>query len=723
MLAGLGGALVPLVLHLLSRARYRSVDWGAMMFLEGADPSDRRSNKLKQYALLALRMLIVATLAVALARPLATGAWAGLAPGGATTAVIILDTSASMATIENGRWRMDAARDAATNFLSQLRAGDRVVLLTPGVSTDADAPVGEPTSDLRTVAARISATRPGAGQADFAMALNRAASLLQVHGRGQNKRIAIISDRQSLNWRDVTPEFARSWQSRFDPAELDGLLTIIPVGTDAADNLAVERVRLVNPPAVKGERADVEVRLRNHGATAQPNVEVTLARNGRTVGTQATAVPANDAATARFTLRFDQIGSHLLTASIAPGSGMPADDASSAAVDVTAPIGVLFVSGDEPEAGANAASVESTFFRVAAAPFKAMGKPGIDPAEVTVISAEQFDPAMFANARVVVLANVAQVPAAMVKSIEQFVYEGGGLLIAPGAMTDTEQFNSALWRDGAGVMPAQLQSATGATGAGATTLLGFDFSHPAVAFLRGRPDPIPSATIGRYFPAIPRQPDAKVPVTYASGRPFLIDSRWGRGRVAVITTPLDTDWSTLPLSGFYVPFVQSLVRHLATGEQENRSVREGEPIIAIVENATDVTIQRPDGSRVKPAVLSATGRTEIRYDDTHEPGVYIVRFRAADAGRSLHYVVNMAQGESDLTAVSPQRWDELAATLGASRFDATDASAMLSVGYDRDAREWWGPLLLVVAVLLAGEMALARVWFPPAGAAAKRGPG
>src|SRR5947199_111355 len=37
LLIGVGAAVVPLVLHLLSRARYRDVDWGAMMFLPGAD--------------------------------------------------------------------------------------------------------------------------------------------------------------------------------------------------------------------------------------------------------------------------------------------------------------------------------------------------------------------------------------------------------------------------------------------------------------------------------------------------------------------------------------------------------------------------------------------------------------------------------------------------------------------------------------------------------------
>ena len=37
MLVGIGAAVVPFVLHLLSRARYKDVEWGAMMFPSGAD--------------------------------------------------------------------------------------------------------------------------------------------------------------------------------------------------------------------------------------------------------------------------------------------------------------------------------------------------------------------------------------------------------------------------------------------------------------------------------------------------------------------------------------------------------------------------------------------------------------------------------------------------------------------------------------------------------------
>ena len=64
MLAGIAGALVPLVLHLLSRSRYRTVEWGAMMFLDGGDARVMQSARIKQWLLLLMRMGLVAALAM-----------------------------------------------------------------------------------------------------------------------------------------------------------------------------------------------------------------------------------------------------------------------------------------------------------------------------------------------------------------------------------------------------------------------------------------------------------------------------------------------------------------------------------------------------------------------------------------------------------------------------------------------------------------------------------
>src|SRR5215208_6242984 len=116
MLLGLGLAVLPIIVHLLSRARYRTVDWGAMMFLEGADAAQAQSRRPRQILLLLVRVAIVALLAVALARPEVQGKFApasaaNRAAGGRGVAAILLDCSASMAFDENGHTRLELAKD------------------------------------------------------------------------------------------------------------------------------------------------------------------------------------------------------------------------------------------------------------------------------------------------------------------------------------------------------------------------------------------------------------------------------------------------------------------------------------------------------------------------------------------------------------------------------------------------------------------------------------
>src|SRR5439155_14840110 len=107
MLAGLTAMLVPLVLHLLNRSRYRNVEWAAMMFLEGLDARQHRSTRLKQWVLLGVRMIIPGLIALALARPVLHGHGVPPAQPGRTAAVILLDRSASMSLNDNGRVRLD----------------------------------------------------------------------------------------------------------------------------------------------------------------------------------------------------------------------------------------------------------------------------------------------------------------------------------------------------------------------------------------------------------------------------------------------------------------------------------------------------------------------------------------------------------------------------------------------------------------------------------------
>ena len=68
MLAGLAGAAIPVLIHLLNRRRTTVVDWGAMQFLELGRRA-RLKFQLSELLLMAGRMALLAIVALALARP------------------------------------------------------------------------------------------------------------------------------------------------------------------------------------------------------------------------------------------------------------------------------------------------------------------------------------------------------------------------------------------------------------------------------------------------------------------------------------------------------------------------------------------------------------------------------------------------------------------------------------------------------------------------------
>src|SRR5207302_8409599 len=69
MLAGLAAISVPIIIHLLNRRKFQKVVWAAMRFLKISVEQNQRRMRIEDMILLALRCLLLALLALALARP------------------------------------------------------------------------------------------------------------------------------------------------------------------------------------------------------------------------------------------------------------------------------------------------------------------------------------------------------------------------------------------------------------------------------------------------------------------------------------------------------------------------------------------------------------------------------------------------------------------------------------------------------------------------------
>jgi len=802
LLIGLAGAVVPVVLHLLSRARYQSIDWGAMMFVEGFEARQQHSTRINQVLLLALRTAMVVMLAAALAQPvlrqwspsadardeavraadhgqllclggaiacagamlamvllamsggrggrrprqvicllLALGAGAGVVAltrrasaweteltrlmaeqprdaqtaGGAqgrVDAAILLDCSPSMDFEENGHSRFSLAQSAAKQVLAGLHRGDRVALMLLG-QQQSDSEL-EPTVDLQSVADRIDAASLGHDPADVAQALVRAQEVLDRDGRSA-RDLYLVCDRQALSWRNVSEFFiSKRWPDLLRRSNASPRIFVVPVGNTDYENVGVESIELANPPAILGQPAELEIDVRNYGQTPRSAVPLTVRVNGQIAFDTTVSVAVNRVARVAVPIRsgaFKAAGPQVVSAEIKT-TGYRDDDRLDAVIEAIDPIRVLVVSGDERDEKFGDFRSESDFLRLALAPLQTLHRDGHDPCKVEVVPQDQWSAAELPHYQVVVLANIERFSDAQTRAIEQYVYGGGGLLLAPGSLSRVDNYNEQLWRGGAGILPAELQDATSSDGAEATAIVGYDPTAPVFQFLHDRPDLILSSTIGRYFPTNLRPSDAEALAWYTSGAPFLIESHAGKGKVLLLTTSLDADWSTLPLSSFYLPFVQSTVRYLSAGTLPQRNLTIGQPIQLSFDDPMEdhATVELPDGQQQAVALLRFGQVGELHFANTRDPGIYRVHVKGHAGEKALAIAVHALRDESDLTQLTDKRWAELESGLHLKRIDPTDRPIAAAVAGGREGVELWPWAIAAVLLLATIELSLARRW-------------
>jgi Aerotolerance regulator N-terminal len=527
MLWALPAVLLPLLIHLLNRLRYKTVHWAAMLFLLQADRSATRRAKIRQYLLLACRMVVILFLIWAMARPL-VGGWLGSAAGGAPEAVVILlDRSASMEA--HARGRPESKREHALALLAQAarqNQGSRFALI--------ENVLREP---LELASATSLPSLQMAGPTDTAAdlpAMFRAALDYLAKNNPGGAELWVASDLQASNWR---PESAE-WQdiaARFAGLRQSVRVRVLDLSTPPGNNISVLfktadlRVRDAQSGAA---RLTLGLEFRSIGE--HPTVPVLVTREG----TKSQIDLKLDAAVQRETLKFD-------LPKLAPGWGeveLPADDqiSDNSAYYVVSPPTTqrAAIVGDGPTA---------LRLRFAAAPDKTRAD-----RVASVFSPGGADGIDWKNTALLIWA--APAPSAeMEKRLEGWIENGGWLLAFPPGGE-------------AGADPVGLRwsaAENAAHDAPFHVAVWDDLDGPLARTESGAPLPLARVEIARR--QLPSAGDKDhVFASFADGRPFLVGGKRGAGRVFACATQPDKEWSSLGDGVVLLPMVQRL---LALGAQ------------------------------------------------------------------------------------------------------------------------------------------------------------
>src|SRR3954467_12454282 len=126
LLGALAVLAIPVLLHLIQREKKRVVEFPSLMFLRKIPYQSVRRRRIRDWALLAMRLAALAMIVLACARPFfKRDALAAATQNGAREAVILVDTSYSMEYAD--RWAK--ARSAAASAVRSMGPGDRASLV------------------------------------------------------------------------------------------------------------------------------------------------------------------------------------------------------------------------------------------------------------------------------------------------------------------------------------------------------------------------------------------------------------------------------------------------------------------------------------------------------------------------------------------------------------------------------------------------------------------
>ena len=695
-LAGLGVAAVPIVIHLINRRKARLHRFAALEFVLRSQKRTARKWRIKQLLLLIVRTLAILAIPMALSRPYLSlsGATVTALPGGAPSSVVfVVDDSMSMRWDDGDGSLLDKAIAEAKSGVADLGEEDNAALVLAGSSARAVVP--DLTFDRGVVLDALDDIEPGHRSTDLAGALGLAWGLLQTSSLDE-RRIVLITDAQ---------------RAGFDLAKLPW-----PVGGGpqvVVRNLAAGEVRPNR--AVVGVEAEpapeagpfawrfaVSVAASSEVGEAPVAVETSIALevDGRVV-TQGFVSPApGEVVVKTFTAPIGGEGVRRGRV-VLRGDGLSADDVRAFSLRVRPSLRVLVVNGDPRTIPYND---EVFYLEKALLPGAGAGS-RLRPRVVQTSALASMD---LREVDVVFLANVGEAPPGVAALLEGWVRRGGGLIVSAG-----ERMAGARGRWIDSLLPAssrgirKLGRDTGAPpvrlGPPPTGLPMFDLFRGAAG------EGLRAATFDRYLLVTPSISDDRTTLlTYGDGAPALMERRLGKGRVMLLTTTVDRDWSNLAVSTGFLPLMQEACHYVArsTARSSARTTSVGGAVsVPTPPGAVTAEWEASDGTRSAPIGALLEGVAAVPLPSDAGPGVHTLTFKDS-RGRVVHQedvVVVAPPEESDLAPLS----DDVQAALAGA---IVEGGGPLPGGAppERRADLWPWSLLLLVFLLLAETGLLVR---------------
>lgn len=691
LICGLAAA-IPIFVHMIHRQNLRELPFASLRFIRISEQRTRNKRRIQDLLLLLLRMAVLILIAVGLANPTIRNL-SNLWGGAQTSAVIILDNSASMGTIDGTVSRINTALAQAEKILDELGNGDNIAVIVPcGTAFPENGQLFSSQDKVRRV---LRDTKISFEKADLAAAVQQARSLL-VNAQTPSKLIFVISDQQTVSWQHLTT--AASAVSKEENEKSNGNVVINTTDQNVQNVQNSQTVqenqtnRNTNLTVVEQkEMLQIPVILVNCRQTPKPNVglarldtknvlpiaqvplpmTVYLKNESKLEQTRRIDVYVNGIKQYSstdikldpegqeghpFTIIFDRGGLHKGEVRLAGNDGNPLDDKLYFAMEVDQGIPVALIKPMRHEIP----FLEETYYIEKALQ---TGAGGVSPIRLTSINKEDLLTEPLQNYAVVIAVNLPAPDQDTAERLVQYIERGGHLIWTCGDNVFAEDYNRLNDEMNGKLLPLPIlsqQSPDMSSGKDTWNIDSMDGNYPAFRNLVNPRDLFTRVLVYRRIPFDISKGGAPTLASLDDGMPLLVQRRIGNGSVTFLGTGVHVSWTNLPIRPIFVPMINQLIFQLAGIEQTRLQAIAGQPLTFIFkedEHPQSVEIIPPSGEvlrrELKKGVNSEIGTTFV-FEDTDQVGVYTLRPLGTARPIQIPFSVNIDNDELDSAGLTEE---------------------------------------------------------------------
>ena len=699
-LFGLLALAIPVIIHLINFRKPKAVNFSTLAFFQEIQRSTIRRIKIKEWLLLAVRLLALLLIALALARPFLPSFEGSTASSNEPRVIgILVDNSPSMRQIDEEGPYFEQAKSLARHIIEQANSKDRFI-----IQKSAGEELGAGTME-KPRALEVINQLTSENKGDYTMERLQLLNQSLEASVQRNKTIYWITDAQRSQLKQLERQTGGNEES-------DKLFStpvqFVKVGKSLRKNVAVTDLRLKEQILSQDKPLTLEAEVTNFGEAQVSNQYLSLNHNGELSGQYQLQLKAGESSLYSFEITPENSGDSMGKLLI-EGDDMAFDNSFHYVIRVPEKRRVLVVENATKDSPGEFGSYLRPALEAARQTSAQITFETVPSTKIQETDLAQYDAA--------ILNGLPELPSYLREEMQRWVQEGHGIVFIPSEQGSINDYNRFFESFNGG----NIQGVRGEFGSfNAVTQLGpIEISHPVIEDLFQLSESGERVTVNRpqiyYYYRYKQQLQSGdyVLLSTETGDPLVVEQPFGDGKVMISMIGTEPGWSNFPVKALFAPLYYRIALYTASSESGGLVQHTlGKTLTMKGDFSQSDVIMEINDEQLKPETHTIADGIEVTYPGKEwEPGKLVI----SDGRNKRAVAVNQNIMESDFTTFSSQEVDNyldnyLTVNTILHSEDGRSQQVLSNISSAGFGKEIWDWFLWAGLVLLLLETVISRMF-------------